>query len=134
MTKTREGRRAANRRMWLKHSEKIKKRRRELYAEKRARGWDWTPEQKEKRRAHVRRWMDKHQREWKQRRLEKISGRPRPETCEVCSRRNKRIVFDHCHKTGGFRGWLCHSCNTILGHANDDPEILRKLIGYLTAP
>jgi hypothetical protein len=41
------------------------------------------------------------------------------------------IHFDHCHRRGIFRGWVCFSCNTILGHAKDDPDRLRKIIAYL---
>lgn len=32
---------------------------------------------------------------------------------------------------GEFRGWLCQSCNLVLGHAKDDPQILRNAIHYL---
>jgi Recombination endonuclease VII len=60
----------------------------------------------------------------------KEAGRPRPEICDVCQRKC-RIVFDHCHKTGKFRGWLCNPCNQSLGLLTDSPEILRKLANYL---
>jgi len=66
--------------------------------------------------------------------MEREAGRPRPDKCEVCERSNGRhggIMFDHCHRTGKFRGWICYSCNTTLGHVNDDPKILRALIAYL---
>lgn len=39
--------------------------------------------------------------------------------------------LDHCHETGEFRGFLCHSCNTALGGFRDDPEILLNAIAYL---
>jgi len=55
----------------------------------------------------------------------------RPKACEVCGLPSKRICFDHCHKTGRFRGWLCTGCNTALGMAKDNPETLRKLANYL---
>jgi hypothetical protein len=41
------------------------------------------------------------------------------------------LHFDHDHETGAFRGWICGKCNTALGLADDDPEILLKLIEYL---
>jgi len=43
----------------------------------------------------------------------------------------RRLAVDHCHKTGKIRGLLCKDCNLILGNANDDPEVLRRLILYL---
>jgi hypothetical protein len=58
------------------------------------------------------------------------AGRPRPSRCEVCNR-DGRIVFDHCHSTGHFRGWICSGCNIALGGVKDTPEILRKLAEYL---
>ena len=60
-----------------------------------------------------------------------------PECCEVCGKKNKagtNLSFDHDHKTGKFRGWLCSKCNRILGFADDDIEILEKLIVYLKHP
>ena len=39
--------------------------------------------------------------------------------------------LDHDHDTKKFRGWLCNSCNTILGHLNDDPKAFYRAILYL---
>lgn len=60
------------------------------------------------------------------------AGRPRPAACEACGRVGP-VCFDHCHKSKKFRGWLCAKCNLCLGHADDSPEVLRKLAKYLTA-
>lgn len=38
---------------------------------------------------------------------------------------------DHNHATDHVRGLLCGMCNLTLGHAHDNPEILRGLIRYL---
>lgn len=57
-------------------------------------------------------------------------GRERPEKCDICKNEGK-ICFDHCHNTGLFRGWLCNHCNLILGHAKDNPDLLRLLADYL---
>jgi len=60
----------------------------------------------------------------------KNATRPIPKLCEVCNR-DGRICYDHDHKTGKFRGWLCHKCNAALGMVNDSQEILLKLVNYL---
>jgi hypothetical protein len=53
--------------------------------------------------------------------------------CKICGRESKNWKVDHDHKRGfgHFRGILCTSCNTALGLVNDDPNILRRMIGYL---
>lgn len=75
------------------------------------------------------------ERQRRERRLAELAGRPRPLICEVCESENERrkdvIAFDHCHKTGKFRGWLCDRCNMTIGAAADDPSLLRKLADYL---
>lgn len=62
--------------------------------------------------------------------------------CAVCervetdlsrSRRPKPLSVDHCHETGRVRGLLCSRCNIAIGLVGDDPNLLRKLIGYLSA-
>lgn len=51
----------------------------------------------------------------------------------VCKGKTKLDVlhFDHCHKTNRHRGWLCRSCNLLLGYAKDSPEVLLAAIRYL---
>ncbi len=56
--------------------------------------------------------------------------------CAVCEASlaalpEKQRHLDHCHATGKVRGWLCHHCNTALGHMRDDPERLRAAAEYL---
>jgi hypothetical protein len=67
------------------------------------------------------------------RKKEVIAGRRKPDRCEICGRlpASRGLHFDHCHQRGHFRGWICHGCNCALGFANDDVQILRKLIAYL---
>jgi len=63
-----------------------------------------------------------------------LAGRLPPDLCEVCGRPppgDKPLHFDHSHAHGHFRGWLCTKCNTGLGMADDDPNILRRWIAYL---
>jgi len=93
-----------------------------------------TPESREKQRLRARQWHKDHpgaNTEYHQRRREAAAGRPRPGFCEICGTPKKKLHFDHCHQRGVFRGWICFSCNSVLGHVNDDPDRLRKLIAYL---
>ncbi len=60
----------------------------------------------------------------------KNAPRPKPESCEVCGRLD-RICFDHNHKNGKFRGWLCFKCNIALGMVDDSYDILISLSKYI---
>lgn len=53
--------------------------------------------------------------------------------CEVpfAELTSKAMQLDHCHATNVFRGFLCVSCNHLLGNAKDDPKRLRAAIEYL---
>lgn len=53
--------------------------------------------------------------------------------CAICERSFDEVqaFVDHDHKTGKVRGLLCTKCNTLLGMANDDPNLLRKAAKYL---
>jgi len=67
----------------------------------------------------------------------KIRTAPRimPDKCEVCGLMGKSfkkgLHYDHNHRTGKFRGWLCIKCNMALGMVGDNINILEKLIVYL---
>jgi hypothetical protein len=43
----------------------------------------------------------------------------------------RRLDADHDHITGVFRFLLCMNCNRILGHAKDNPAILRHMADLL---
>jgi hypothetical protein len=62
-----------------------------------------------------------------QRLLERQGGR-----CAICRRNDRALGVDHDHATGRVRGLLCNSCNTAIGHLNDDPVVLAAAIAYLT--
>jgi hypothetical protein len=64
-------------------------------------------------------------------RKETLANRKKPDSCEVCGAIGQ-ICFDHNHKTGAFRGWICTRCNLILGMAKDSSELLTKLSEYLS--
>ena len=50
--------------------------------------------------------------------------------CDWCGDWRKNLVFEHDHKSGKFRGWLCTKCNTGLGLLGDGPEIIEKAKKY----
>ena len=58
--------------------------------------------------------------------------------CLICKQTPKpdsmgrQFSVDHDHKTGKVRGILCAHCNSLLGHAFDNPEILKSAIKYLS--
>lgn len=55
--------------------------------------------------------------------------------CAICGRKkhkNRRALHvDHCHKSNINRGVLCSNCNTMLGLAHDDANILTVAAQYL---
>ena len=55
--------------------------------------------------------------------------------CAICSTNfidfNKAHV-DHNHITKKVRGLLCRNCNLVLGHAQDNFQVLQKAALYLT--
>jgi hypothetical protein len=61
-----------------------------------------------------------------------LAGRPRPNECELCGLPGC-IQFDHDHKTGKFRGWLCSPCNRVLGLVRENIQTLEHMIEYLKA-
>lgn len=61
---------------------------------------------------------------------EKLVGRKKPKQCEICGAIGK-ICYDHNHKTGKFRGWICYRCNLTLGFVKDNTELLNVMIEYL---
>lgn len=60
--------------------------------------------------------------------------RPEPQECENCGgtpNGHGGLHLDHDHKTGAFRGWLCHSCNAGIGQLGDTIEGLERAVAYL---
>lgn len=61
---------------------------------------------------------------------EQLSEKKRQKKCEICGRSDKRLVIDHCHSTGEFRGMLCDKCNVGLHFIEDKKygDIAREYI------
>lgn len=55
--------------------------------------------------------------------------------CKICglhqSDIGKTLSVDHNHETGQVRGLLCQRCNTVIGMARDNIDILNSAIDYL---
>jgi hypothetical protein len=49
----------------------------------------------------------------------------------VYNNRKRGYAIDHNHETGKFRGVLCLKCNTMLGMARENHDILAKASAYL---
>lgn len=52
-------------------------------------------------------------------------------SCAICGVQEK-LVLDHDHKTGAFRGFLCCRHNRALGLLGDDLEGVTAAFNYLT--
>ena len=58
-------------------------------------------------------------------------------TCPICKKKTipgltSKIVLDHNHETGVPNEWICDSCNTGLGRFNDNIEVMKQAIEYLS--
>lgn len=54
--------------------------------------------------------------------------------CAICQDQlngGRQTAVDHCHATGRIRELLCTLCNTALGRARDNPQLLRAMAAYL---
>lgn len=56
---------------------------------------------------------------------------PRPDNCELCEEKHDKLVIDHDHKSGFFRGWLCGPCNMLLGRIESRPDFMEAIKNYL---
>lgn len=50
--------------------------------------------------------------------------------CAICLSK-KKLVIDHDHESGAFRGVLCTICNSAIGFLCDDTLLLKRAIEYL---
>jgi hypothetical protein len=47
---------------------------------------------------------------------------PKPDACDCCHKKNKKLEIDHIHGTFIFRGWVCTDCNSGGGRLGDTLE------------
>lgn len=56
--------------------------------------------------------------------------------CAICGRKEcqtgRNLAVDHDHDTKELRGILCIKCNISVGNIDDDPELARKMMEYLS--
>lgn len=118
-----------------------------------ARKWNAVPRNRERRNAQRREWTAQNRdrtREYMRRAsLKRLYGitvevynqmlEAQDGVCAICWREEthvqkgtiRNLCVDHDHETGQVRQLLCHYCNTLLGHAQDDPEVLRSAAEYV---
>lgn len=57
--------------------------------------------------------------------------------CAICNQapkgkgKNSTLHVDHDHETGKVRALLCNRCNLVIGHLEEDPDLLQSAIEYL---
>lgn len=51
--------------------------------------------------------------------------------CFLCLTSVARLCVDHDHETGLVRKLLCPRCNRVLGHVEEDSELLRRMATYV---
>lgn len=108
-------------------------------ASKRAESTKYRAANMPKIRAAARRFRAEHREEYRKYHREyarRRSGvpepaRPAPALCECCAAKRK-LVVDHDHATGAFRGWLCDLCNMAIGLLGDTAEGVGRAVRYLT--
>ena len=61
----------------------------------------------------------------------KKTAPPKPERCDCCHGKTKKLHLDHVHGTTAFRGWICNNCNTGVGKLGDNLEGLAQAAIYM---
>ncbi|HYT41936.1 MAG TPA: endonuclease VII domain-containing protein [Methylomirabilota bacterium] len=54
-------------------------------------------------------------------------------SCSICKKETKdrNLAIDHHHGSGVVRSLLCTNCNSVIGFALEDPEILENAAAYI---
>lgn len=59
---------------------------------------------------------------------------PEGTICAICGNLGKKgdgLVFDHCHKTNIFRGYIHNSCNRSIGVLGDNVKKILNVVNFL---
>ena len=56
--------------------------------------------------------------------------RPKDGKCQCCGK-PRRLVLEHDHHTGKFRGWTCNPCNIGLSAFGDSMAGIRRAVQYM---
>lgn len=55
--------------------------------------------------------------------------------CAICKTHQthlkRKLFVDHCHSSNKVRELLCHHCNSLLGYAKDNKNILLEALHYV---
>ena len=58
----------------------------------------------------------------KEKRDARKNAPPKPDHCDCCYKKTKKLEVDHIHGSSTFRGWLCRACNSGMGKLGDNLE------------
>ena len=61
----------------------------------------------------------------------KKNAPPKPECCDCCHKKTKKLQLDHKHGTLIFKGWVCTDCNSGIGKLRDNLEGVLRGALYL---
>ena len=61
----------------------------------------------------------------------KKNAPPKPECCDCCHKKTKKLECDHIHGTFIFKGWVCTDCNSGTGKLGDTLEGVLQAAIYL---
>ena len=64
-------------------------------------------------------------------RAAKKNAPPKPDHCECCGTKDKKLCVDHVFGEYVGRGWLCKQCNNGIGLLGDNLQGLLNAVNYL---
>lgn len=93
---------------------------------------EWNDAHKEERRLYSKKYYQEHKAEYRLRDRKRLgvknpTGESKVGPCEICTK-VRRLVYDHDHDIGVFRGWLCTPCNTKVEWYLKNKERIEKYV------